>query len=124
MTGDVADGFVRYLFIEVPSVRRDMGIVLHQVRMLLQTPEVIVQTWRGAREQQIEVNENDVRTALMEFSDLWKELFPVEQARIVELLVKRVELRPDHIDITIKIEGLTSLCNELRSQPLMQQAAE
>jgi hypothetical protein len=40
---------------------------------------------------------------------LWEELFPAEQARIVELLVQRVDIKPDRLDITLTIEGLTSL---------------
>ncbi len=99
-------------------------IVLDQVRKLLQTPEVIVQTWRAARKQRQDLTENDVRCALMEFEDLWNELFPAEQARIVELLVERIDLHPENLDITLKIEGLTSLCNELSAQPAFQQAAE
>ena len=42
------------------------------------------------------------------------ELFPAEQARIVELLVERVHLHPNGIDLRLRIEGLTSLCSELR----------
>ena len=37
------------------------------------------------------------------------------QARIVELLVERVDLQPDGIDLRLRIEGLTSLCSELRA---------
>lgn len=99
-------------------------IVLDQIRALLKTPEVVVQTWRAARRQGQDIGENDVRTALVEFDDLWNELFPAEQARIVELLVDRIDLKPDNMDITLKIEGLTSLCNELRSNATFQQAAE
>ncbi|OKO70910.1 recombinase family protein [Bradyrhizobium sp. NAS96.2] len=99
-------------------------IVIDQVRLLLQTPEVIVQTWRAARKQRKDVNENDVRDALLGFDELWNELFPAEQARIVELLVERADLGPDRLDITLKVEGLTSLANQLSTQPVLQQAAE
>ncbi|MFB9265958.1 recombinase family protein [Bradyrhizobium erythrophlei] len=99
-------------------------IVVDQVRLLLQTPEVIVQTWRAVRKQRKDVNENDVRSALIGFDDLWSELFPAEQARIVELLVERIDLGPDKLDITLKIEGLTSLAHQLNAQPIFQQAAE
>lgn len=91
---------------------------------MLQSPELIVQTWRAARKQRPEVTENDVRAALKEFQDLWNELFPAEQARIVQLLVERLDLKPDALDITLKIEGLTSLCAELGIQPALQEAAE
>lgn len=90
-------------------------IVVEQIRSLLQTPEVIVQTWRAARKTDKGVTESDVRCALLEFEPIWNELFPAEQARIVELLVERVDLQPDGIDLCLRIEGLASLCSELRS---------
>jgi site-specific DNA recombinase len=65
-----------------------------------------------------------VRSALVEFNELWNELFPAEQARIVELLVQRIDLDPNALDITLKVEGLTSLCNELSAPIVLQQAAE
>ncbi|MGY4255301.1 site-specific DNA recombinase [Bradyrhizobium sp. USDA 4516] len=99
-------------------------IVVDQVRLILQTPEVIVQTWRAVRKQRKDVNENDVREALLGFDELWNELFPAEQARIVELLVERADLGSDKLDITLKVEGLTSLTNQLSTQPVVQQAAE
>jgi site-specific DNA recombinase len=83
-------------------------------RSLLQTPEVIIQTWRAARNTEKHLAESDVRSALLEFEPLWNELFPAEQARVVELLVERVDLQPDGIDLRLRVEGLTSLCSELR----------
>jgi site-specific DNA recombinase len=108
---------------QVPAAEIER-IVLDQVRMLLQTPEVIVQTWRAVRRQRQDLTEGQVRTALVEFNELWNELFPAEQTRIVELLVQRIDLHPDAVEITLKVEGLTSLCNELRTQAVLQQAAE
>jgi site-specific DNA recombinase len=98
-------------------------IVIDQIRSLLQTPEVIVQTWRAGRKTSKDLAESDVRAALLEFEPLWNELFPAEQARIVELLVERVELQPDGIDLRLRVEGLTSLCSELRRAGAHQEAA-
>jgi hypothetical protein len=49
------------------------------------------------------------------FDALWSELFPVEQARIVQLLVARVDLSEKGADITLRTEGLTSLIQDLRA---------
>jgi site-specific DNA recombinase len=98
-------------------------IVIEQIRSLLQTPEVTVQTWRAARKTDKDITERDVRGALLEFEPIWNELFPAEQARIVELLVERVDLQPDGIDLRLRIEGLTSLCSELRTSGGSQQEA-
>ena len=108
---------------QVPAAEIER-IIVDQIRMLLQAPEIVIQTWRATRKQRPDVTENDVRAALTEFEDLWSELFPAEQARIVDLLVERIDLKPDTLDITLKIEGLTSLCAELQSQSSFQQAAE
>lgn len=99
-------------------------IVLGQVQHLMRTPEVIVATWRAAKKLGREVTEREVRSALAEFEELWDELFPAEQARILELLVERVDVHPDRVDVTLKIEGLASLHGELRSQLQPKEAAE
>lgn len=99
-------------------------IVVDQVRLLLQTPEVIVQTWRAARKQRKDVTENDVRDALVGFDELWNELFPAEQARIVELLVERADLGSDSLEISLRVDGLTSLTAQLTTTPNLLQAAE
>jgi site-specific DNA recombinase len=107
---------------QVPSAEIER-IVIDHIRSLLQTPEVIVQIWRAARKTDKDLAESEVRTALVEFEPLWGELFPVEQARIVQLLVERVDLQADGIDLRLRVEGLTSLCGELRSVGAHQEAA-
>jgi len=45
---------------------------------------------------------------------LWDELFPAERARIVRLLVERVEVGPEGADIRLRVGGLASLVRDLR----------
>ena len=45
------------------------------------------------------------------------ELFPAEQARIVQLLVERVEVQPDRLNVRLRTAGLTKLVDELRECP-------
>ena len=66
--------------------------VVDQVRMLITTPEIIVATWRAARVQDGGITEAEVREALLDLDPLWEDLFPAEQARIVGLLVERVDI--------------------------------
>jgi site-specific DNA recombinase len=107
---------------QVPAAEIER-IVIDQIRSLLQTPEVIIQTWRAARKTDKDLAESDVREALLEFEPLWNELFPAEQARIVELLVERVDLQRDAIDLRLRVEGLTSLCSELQGSTNKHQEA-
>ena len=88
--------------------------VVGQVRALLCAPEIVVATWRAARRQDGTITEAEVREALQSFEPLWDELFPAEQARIVQLLVERVDISPDGARIRLRTDGLTSLVRDLR----------
>jgi DNA invertase Pin-like site-specific DNA recombinase len=101
-----------------PLVRRVSAaeieaLVIDQVRALLRQPEIIVGTWRAARVDAPDITEAEVREALEQLEPLWGELFPAEQARIIHLLVERVEVGPNGADIRLRIEGLTSLAHDL-----------
>ena len=61
------------------------------------------------------LDEAEVREALDRLDPLWDELFPAEQARIVQLLVERVDVSPDGADIRLRTEGLTNLVADLRT---------
>jgi len=97
--------------------------VIDQVRLLLLSPEIIVQTWRSARKSIKGLTESDVSSALLAFEPLWNELFPVEQARIIELLVERVDIRNDSVDIKLRIAGVSSLVSELTNSSSNQRDA-
>ena len=60
------------------------------------------------------IDEAEVREALQRLDPLWDELFPAEQARIVQLLVERVDVSPDGADIRCT-ERLTNLVADLRA---------
>jgi site-specific DNA recombinase len=98
-------------------------IVIDQVRILLLSPEIIVQTWHGARKCITGLTESEVRNALQTFDPLWNKLFPAEQSRIIELLVERVDVRTDRVDIKLRIAGVTSLLSELADNATTQSEA-
>ena len=59
-------------------------------------------------------SENQVRAALMNIDPVWEVLFPKEQERIVKLLVEKVVVNPDAMDVIIRTGGLQSLVAELQ----------
>ena len=61
--------------------------VIDQLRGIFRQPEIIIGTWRAARAERDDITEDEAREALLELDPLWDELFPAEQARIVQLLV-------------------------------------
>jgi hypothetical protein len=44
---------------------------------------------------------------------LWNELFPAEQARIVQLLVERVDVRMHGLEVALRPNGLAALVREV-----------
>jgi hypothetical protein len=87
--------------------------VIDQLRSLLRSPEIVVATWRAARAAMPDLTEADVRDALERFDALCNELFPAEQARIVQLLVERVDVGESGLDIRLRTDGLVSLVRDL-----------
>jgi site-specific DNA recombinase len=98
----------------VPAAEIENAVV-DQLRGLLRAPEIIVRTWRAARKSLGDINESEVGEALERLDPLWEELFPAEQARIVQLLVGRVDVGLDGADIQLRTEGLTNIISDLRS---------
>jgi site-specific DNA recombinase len=47
---------------------------------------------------------------------VWDDLYPVEQARILRLLVERIDVAPDGISVTLHAAGIRSLVAELVHQ--------
>jgi len=87
--------------------------VVAQVGALLRQPEIVVGTWRAARTTAPDVTEHQVRQALEQLEPLWDELFPAERARIVRLLVDRVDVRADGAAVRLRLDGLGSLVRDL-----------
>ena len=79
--------------------------------------------WRAARASAPDMAEDEARLALERLDPLWEELFPAEQARIIHLLVDRVDIGPGGADVRLKLEGLGSLTRDLAAPAELARAA-
>ncbi len=57
--------------------------------------------------------EREVKEALERLDPIWDELFPAEQTRIVQLLVERVEVSTDGVEVRMRGDGLGMLVREI-----------
>jgi hypothetical protein len=89
------------------------GAVVDQLRGLLRAPEAIVGTWRSARPEIDGLAESEVRAALERLAPLWDELFPAEQARIVQLLVERIDVGVAGVKVRLRVQGLARTVRDL-----------
>ena len=97
------------------------GLVLGQVRRLLASPELVARTITAVRRENgaaedTELEEGDVIEALGALEPVWDELYPAEQARILRLLIERIDVAPDGISVTLHAAGIRSLVAELADQ--------
>jgi hypothetical protein len=97
------------------------GLVLSQVRRLLASPELVARTITAVRRENgapedAEFEEADVIEALGALEPVWDELYPAEQARIMRLLIERIDVAPDGISVTLHAAGIRSLVAELADQ--------
>ena len=58
-------------------------------------------------------SQQDVRIALAELDPLWSGLFSAEQTRILQLLIERVTIGTDGLDIRLRDNGLAQVVTEI-----------
>ncbi|HPQ70552.1 MAG TPA: recombinase family protein [bacterium] len=138
------------------------GAVMAQLRVMLQSPELVAETYRIARSKEeaelkrlkheradlelelpgleSPIHEQDIRErmadidaivaglesnplteqmvsgALGNLDQVWDELFPAEQSRVVRLLVDKVIVHEDGAEILMRSDGLHSLVDVLDSR--------
>lgn len=91
------------------------SIVLHYIGQVVQTPKIVSQVI--AATNLFDPDDNDetkIINELKQFDEIWRNLFPVEQHRLIQLMVKRVVIGPHGIDIQMKTNGLTHLLEQLK----------
>ena len=106
----------------VPAAQVENAVV-DQLRSLLRTPEVVARTWKSVRTEGEAMTEREVSTTLGQLDPLWDELFPAEQARIVQLLVERVDVSTEGVRIALRTDGLAQLAGELKPAQSRRSAA-
>lgn len=99
----------------VPAGDLEVAVV-NELRAVFRQPEIIARTWTAARAHDASIKQLDATEALRRLDPLWDELFPAEQARIVGLLVERVDIREEGLDVQLRVDGLAGLANELHAK--------
>ena len=98
--------------------------VITEIRRVLRTPETIAQVITAlANEGDPEIPETDAIAALQDFEGLWAQLFPGEQARIIQLLVRRITVTAEGLVIDLRTEGIAGVVRDMMTPRKMVTAA-
>ena len=87
------------------------GVVFRQVRRLLQALEVVARTVAayqalGDGDVDAATREREVLEAFGRLDEVWDEVFPAEQTRTMPLLVERIDVAPDGVDVRLRTAGM------------------
>ena len=100
------------------------GIVVQQVLQALQSPASIQAVWDAVKAASNELDEPHVVIAMRNLGSVWASLFPEEQRRIVNLMIRRVQITEDAIEIQWHTPGWQSLVGEFQPNTIGAELAE
>ena len=67
-----------------------------------------------------DLDEAKISVAMTRLDAIWDQLFPAEQTRIVKLLVEKVIVSPNDLEVRLRVNGIERLVLELRPKPVDQ----
>jgi DNA invertase Pin-like site-specific DNA recombinase len=100
--------------------------VLIQVHQALQQPEMVVGVWQAAmaKKERDQLDEPTMLVAMRQMSKVWEQLFPIEQHRILRLLIERVQLHDDGLEIIWQQNGWREFGRKLGRHALIEEQRE
>lgn len=113
-----SSGFVPRL----PAAEIEAAVV-QQLQDQIKTPEVLAQAVNAVQNLGLPIGEAEMRSAIIELDLLWDHLFPGEQARVVQLLVARVDIGVDTMSIKLHANGIAALVEEMGTMRTRELAA-
>lgn len=97
--------------------------VLEQLRGHLRSPDVVKEVLPQAQKYDPTLDEAIVTVAMKRLDDVWDQLFPGEQMRIVRLLVRQVNVSPNNMSMDLHPTGIQRLVLELHHKKLQPEPA-
>ena len=100
----------------IPAVEIER-VVVEEVLSALKDPATVAGTWERVRRLDSELREGHVAVALKRFGDVWTQLFPQEQQRLLSKLILRVEVHAEEIVIQWREDGIVRAAEEFADRP-------
>ena len=88
--------------------------VLDQLRLVLRSPNLIGEMLPRAIKLDPTLDEAKVTVAMTRLDAIWDQLFPVEQSRIVKLLVEKVIVSPNDLEVRLHPNGFEQVVLDLQ----------
>src|SRR5690606_36598705 len=89
--------------------------VLDQLRAILRARDLLGELLPQAIELDPTLDEAQVTVAMTRLDAIWDQLFAAEQSRIVRLLVEKVIVSPNDLEVRVRAKGIERLVLNLRT---------
>lgn len=89
-------------------------LVIGHLRQFFTSPEIIQRTHLKASAREPNITVDQVRDELQRFNEIWDQLFPLEQNRIVRLAISRIQVSQQGVDITYQPNGIMGIYEQLQ----------
>jgi hypothetical protein len=94
---------------------------MEQLRAILRSPTLLADVVPQAKKLDPSLDEGKITVAMSRLDAIWDQLFPVEQSRIVKLLVEKVIVSPNDLEVRLHANGVERLALETRQKPVTAQ---
>lgn len=94
--------------------------VIDQLRAILRAPNLLGEMLPQAIKLDPTLDEAKITVAMTRLDAIGDQLFPAEQTRIVKLLVEKVIVSPNDLEVRLRANGIERLVLELRPEPVDQ----
>jgi DNA invertase Pin-like site-specific DNA recombinase len=88
-------------------------LVTQQIVAALSAPHIVQSVWDRIRAARPDLSEPEVVLPMRNLACLWQQLFPAEQCRLAQLLIERVIVADDGLEIVWRDQGWQELAVEL-----------
>ena len=96
--------------------------VIRQLQGIFTAPEVIGETFQHVQAEQPGITLPEVRAQLGNILEIWRELFPAEQTRLIRQIVREIVVSEDSMQIYLHSKDLSALIRHMPAREL--EAAE
>jgi DNA invertase Pin-like site-specific DNA recombinase len=104
----------------LPAGEIEQAVMVH-VRAILGSAEVVTQVWREIKKIEdtavAGMTEIQVAAALHRIDQVWNQLFPLEQYRIVQLLIERIIISTNELQVKLHPNGVENLALDVIRNP-------
>jgi len=100
------------------------ALVVEQICQVLRAPESVQAVWDRVRESGLDLDQARVVVPMRQLAAVWPSLFLAEQRRLAQLLIERVLIGDDGLEILWRDAGWVDLIDELRPGSIGAELAE